>query len=313
MDKNIDIAILTTNKWEELKPLYLKLSTQSVKPHKIFLLNTVSNSEKNKYDDEEVKKYIRDILINKNIDFECIMINKKDFNHGSTRNIAAKASNADYIIYMTDDAEPVDDYLIEKLLAGMNRSIDIKDKIKDKSDRIVAASYARQIARRDASFIEKKVREYNYKDISFENNESTASIRGIKNIFLSNVCAIYDLNILKENGYFEENIDFNEDTLYADKIIKKGYSIIYNAEAKVYHSHNYSYIEQYNRNVLIGKSHATHPEVFGVYKSEGEGTKLASFVCIECIKRLKFMSMLSFIIECIYRYKGYKDGKKLGK
>lgn len=315
MNINIDIIIPTTNKRDKILSLISALKNQTLKPRKIYILNTLDNNEEDLLTDimggDDInsasdKAGAVSAAVAGGINIEEIKVNKKDFNHGSTRNIGAKKSDADYIIFMTDDAMPCDNTLIDNLYDGMIKEIALKERYKTTP----AASYARQIANDNASFVEKKVREFNYKDVSFENNLLTWGDRGIKNIFLSNVCAIYDRKILESLGYFEENVDFNEDTLFADKAIKNGYSIIYNAEAKVYHSHDYSFKEQYDRNVLIGRSHKEYPQVFGVYKAEGEGKKLVMYVCAECIKHFKIKDMIKFLIECYYRYKGYRKGKE---
>ena len=59
-------------------------------------------------------------------------VDKNDYDHGATRGYGASLSEADILMYMTQDAVPVDDYLIENLL----------EPYKNKE---VAASYARQL------------------------------------------------------------------------------------------------------------------------------------------------------------------------
>ena len=50
---------------------------------------------------------------------EIVPIEKKDFDHGGTRNKGAALSKADYMLFMTQDAVPVDAYLIENLVRAM--------------------------------------------------------------------------------------------------------------------------------------------------------------------------------------------------
>ena len=76
-------------------------------------------------------------------------------------------------------------------------------------------------------------------------SKDTLDLYGIKNYFMSNVCAIYDFKYFKQNNGFTENIILNEDTYFAYKIINDGYKVLYNSNALVYHSHNYSYIKQF--------------------------------------------------------------------
>ena len=57
-------------------------------------------------------------------------------------------------------------------------------------------------------------------------------------------------------------------------MIQKGYSVVYAADARVYHSHNYSGRQQFHRNFDLGVSQAEHPEIFEGVPSEGEGIRL---------------------------------------
>ena len=67
---------------------------------------------------------------------------------------------------------------------------------------------------------------------------------------------------------------FNEDMICAGTMIQKGYSVVYAADARVYHSHNYSGRQQFHRNFDLGVSQAEHPEIFEGVPSEGEGIRL---------------------------------------
>lgn len=69
---------------------------------------------------------------------------------------------------------------------------------------------------------------------------------GIKTYFCSDVCAAYNRKKYIENGGFVKKAIFNEDMLYAAKVIQNGESIYYNAEARVIHSHNYNFMQQFH-------------------------------------------------------------------
>ena len=59
--------------------------------------------------------------------------------------------------------------------------------------------------------------------------------------------------------------------IYAAGVIQAGYAIVYEADAKVIHSHNLSPMEQFHRNFDLAVSQAEHPEIFAGLPSEGEG------------------------------------------
>ena len=58
-------------------------------------------------------------------------------------------------------------------------------------------------------------------------------------------------------GGFETRTIFNEDMIFAGKVILAGGAVAYCAEARVIHSHNYSGIMQFKRNFDLGISRQT--------------------------------------------------------
>lgn len=268
---------------------------QTIKPNEILVMNTDESkfytnlSEDNKnYLDSLIKD---NIIIVKHID-------KLEFDHGRTRNLAVSMLDCDYVLFMTDDAVPYDDKLIYNLMLGFD-------------DKRVAISTARQVAKSNAKFVEKLVREFNYKDETYIRTLDTEKVYGIKNYFVSNVCTMYDKKIFDALLGFKEDIPLNEDMLYAYKAIHNNYKIYYNKNAIVKHSHNLSYIAQFKRNYAIAKSQKQNKDVFENLNNIKEGKKLVFYVLISCLKRGKILSMIDFTIECIFRYLGFICGKLL--
>ena len=238
-------------------------------------------------------------VIKKNIEEKKVIvykIDKKDFNHGRTRNIAVNNTKGDFILFMTDDAVMGDEKVVSELFDSFNEDN-------------VAVSYARQFANTESKFTEKLVREFNYPKYDIIKSKKTEKELGIKNYFVSNVCAMYDKEIFLNHNGFRENILLNEDMIYSYKVINNGYSVYYKSTAIVYHSHDFSYIEQFKRNYLIGHSQKDETRVFKNVKSEKEGFKLVKFVSVECIKKFKIISLIAFYFNCIFRYMGYLLGK----
>lgn len=65
-----------------------------------------------------------------------IQINDGEFDHGGTRNRAAKEASGDILIFMTQDALPENKLFIEELIKPLGKNN-------------IVASYGRQIARKD--------------------------------------------------------------------------------------------------------------------------------------------------------------------
>lgn len=290
-NKKYDVVILTYRSKDTISDSIEMLLKQSIKPTKIIIMNTEENLfYKNIVDKERFDKLIKSEGV------EVHHIDISEFDHGKTRNDALKYAVSDYVLYMTDDAVPCDTKFCENLLLGFSDN--------------VAIVTARQVAKNDSKLKEKYVREFNYKDFDIVKDKDTEKLYGIKNYFCSNASTMYDRKIFEKLGGFPEFLLLNEDTLYAYKAINNGYKMAYKADAMVYHSHNLSYKEQYMRNFAIGVSHKLNTEIFDKLKTEGEGKKLYFYVIGKLLKRLHFIDAIDFTIECVYRYLGYKKGRK---
>ena len=142
----------------------------------------------------------------------------EDFDHGGTRDEGIRMSDADVIVCMTQDAVPADENLIAELTEKLGEDG-------------IAAAYARQLPGEDCDILERYTRRFNYPPESLVKSSADLERLGIKTYFCSNVCAAYCREIYCELGGFESGTIFNEDMIYAAKLIKSGYSIAYCAKA----------------------------------------------------------------------------------
>ena len=307
MDSNIktyDVVILTYEPKDTLIETLSKLMSQSIEPRNIYICNTCKES----FYKNIVNKELFDNILSGGKDrrfkdrVKVSHIDKCEFDHGKTRNEMLKLSNSDFVLFLTHDAMPYDESLAENLLSAFTEYAlpNIQ----------VAVSYARQIASDTASLKERLIREYNYPNHDIVKEKAKEQVLGIKNYFCSNVCAMYDRKIFNLLGGFEENIILNEDTFYSYKAIQNGYRIVYRSNAKVIHSHDYTYKEQFRRNFDIGVSQSEKKEIFDKIPSEKEGFKLITYVLKEMLPRLHFIRAIDFLVECFYRYLGFSYGKK---
>lgn len=287
----VDVIIPVYKPGQELAVLLKALNTQSVKAGNIILVNT-----KKAYFDAFLQTYGADCLPS---NVKLFHIAEEEFDHGATRHWATEQSQADYFLCMTQDAIPKDAHLIENLLSYMEGK--------------VAVAYARQLATEDSGILEQVSRRFNYPEESRIKSEKDLEQLGIKTFFCSNVCALYDKAVYHSLGGFVRKTIFNEDMIYASKAIKAGYSIAYAADACVYHSHQYSYRQQFRRNFDLGVSQAQYPEVFASVKSESEGKKLVSYATRELRAQGKAKKLPDFYMQCISKYAGYLLGKHYQK
>ena len=102
---------------------------------------------------------------------------------------------------------------------------------------------------------------------------------------------------------------FNEDMIYAAKAVEAGYGIAYTAQAGVFHSHNYTNIEQFHRNFDLGVSQAEHPEVFAAYPSESEGIRFVRQMIGHLGEVGLKRQIPHVVVQSGFKYMGYLLGK----
>lgn len=172
-----------------------------------------------------------------------VVIPRAEFDHGGTRQIAVEQfPHVDVVIFMTQDA----------VLAGNEDFIKILTCFEDES---VGAAYGRQVPCRNAGEIEAHARLFNYPDKSRVKSVSDISELGIKAAFISNSFAAYRRSALMAVGGFPRNLILGEDAFVAARLLLRGWKIAYCAEAQVFHSHSFSFEQEFRRYFDIGVFH----------------------------------------------------------
>lgn len=228
-------------------------------------------------------------------------LKKEEFDHGATRNKGESYSQADIVVFMTDDAVPQNEHLVEELVNGFS--------YRGRQGELPAVVYARQLAERDCRFIEQYTRSFNYPEEDRVKTKEDLSVLGIKTYFASNVCCAYDRKLFHKLGGFIDRTIFNEDMIFAAKAVDHGYAVVYKAAAMVVHSHNYSGLMQFHRNFDLAVSQADHPEVFEGIKSESEGIKLVKQTGLNLLKQKKGYLLPELVYKSGCKFIGYRLGK----
>lgn len=220
----------------------------------------------------------------------------KKFNHGGTRQKAAEACEAyPFLIYMTQDAVPADEQALANLLAVFQ-------------DESVGCAYGRQLPNPNAGILGAHARLFNYPAKSQIKTLADAKKLGIKAAFISDTFAAYRTSALKEIGGFPLNVILSEDTYVAAKMLMAGWKLVYCAEAKVYHSHDYSILQEFRRYFDTGVFHAREPWIrknFG--QAEGEGKRFVKSE-MKCILQHAPYLLPAMIIRDGMKFLGYRLG-----
>ena len=188
----VDLVIPVYKPQEEFVELLRLIQKQTVKVHKIILMNT-----EKEYWDRFLEKY-KEVALYDNLEIH--HLSKEEFDHGNTRNQGISYSTAEYILLMTQDAIPEDEFLVESL------------RLNFESPKVVLA-YARQLPKEDCKEAEKFTRSFNYPEESRVKSKEDIETLGIKAFFCSDVCAMYKREIFEELGGFIKKTIFNEDAI----------------------------------------------------------------------------------------------------
>jgi rhamnosyltransferase len=221
-----------------------------------------------------------------------ITISNIAFNHGKARNLGIQGEENDVVVFLTQDALPVDHFCLEHL-------------IKPLEDQQILASFGRQIPRPDASPIEKFTRTFNYPETPTVKGLKDIPRIGIKTFFFSNVCSAIKTKEFKQLGGFPENIIMFEDLIFAAKAILHGYKIAYVPEAKVWHSHNFSLVQQFCRYQDAGISLRNNAWIFEHAKANGEGIDFLKQEIAYFYNTHQYRWIPYAIAESIFKFAGF--------
>lgn len=283
-DNMVDAIIPVYRPGDEFEKLLKRLCSQRLPLNKIILMNTGEAPWRN---DIESRYPLCEVHL----------VSKEEFDHGGTRHLGVTYSEADYLLFLTQDAMPADEFLTENLL----KSFSADEKIK--------AAYGRQLPNSTCREIEKYTRSFNYPETSRVKSADDLPELGIKTFFCSNVCAMYERETYIRQGGFVRHTIFNEDMIYAGGLVKSGYKIAYAADAKVIHSHNYGAVEQFHRNFDLAVSQTDHPEIFGGIRSESEGIRLVINTAKHLLKVKKPWLLFPLAATSAGKIIGYKLGQ----
>jgi len=280
----IAVIIPTYNASKYLSKLFKILRQQTVNINEIIIID--SSSTDNTVD------------IAKTYGAEIVIISKDEFDHGGTRTKAGKISKGDILIYLTQDALPYDEHTIENIVKPFQ------------NDEKIGAALGRQLPYPDATPFAKHLRLFNYPDKSYLRSIEDKEKYGLKACFCSNSFAAYRRAALEEIEWFKDNLIFGEDACAGAKLLLAGYKIAYMAEAKVYHSHNYTIVQELKRYFDLGVFHKSEHwllEEFG--RAEGEGKKYLKSELSFLFGKHKLYLLPEFIIRNGMKFLGYKLGR----
>lgn len=283
----IDIICPLYNAEKDIERQFKQIQEQSIYEKINNIRYIVTASKDNTLD--IVKKISKQ---NKKVRYKQIEV--KDFNHALTRENEAKESDAEIIVYITQDIIIENRDWLEKLIQPIEKGE-------------AEASYSRQICN-DKDSIEFYTRQKNYPGESIIKSKSDIDKLGINTFFYSDASsAIKSVVFRKLNWYDNKKLPTNEDMYIAHKLIMNNFKIKYCADSEVIHSHNFTLKETYSRYKTYGEFLKQEPQLN--IKSAKAGGGLAKFILMQAIKDKNFKILIGFMPNMIARYIGMMVGK----
>ncbi|RMF44250.1 MAG: glycosyltransferase [Deltaproteobacteria bacterium] len=228
---------------------------------------------------------------------EIKIIESVDFDHGGTRNLALEIfGGCEIVSFLTHDAILASPDSLRRLCECFSRDT-------------VGAAYGRQRPHEDADHFSKHARHFNYPGMSTAKSLQDAARLGLKTPFISNSFSAYRKKTLQDIGGFPEKVILGEDMFAAGRVLLSGQVVAYCAEAEVYHSHNYSSLDEFRRYFDTGVFHRDHQwllQTFG--RAEGEGRR---FVLSELRYLLEHAPgrVPEALLRTVLKYLGYRLGR----
>ncbi|GEM_PF-1666259 len=175
------------------------------------------------------------------------------FSHSTTRNLAIEAAAGDICVLTVQDAVPVNREWLKNLVAPVMQ------------DEKVAGVFGQQVIRPDAHLLSRYCRQLWYREWQedWEQGYEQLPVAGDKWETLSfeqkmqcarfdNVTSCIRRSVWKTIAF--PAVPYAEDVAWARAVLLSGFSIVWQPEARVYHSHNRSLAYEFKRSYVDSKT-----------------------------------------------------------
>lgn len=227
-----------------------------------------------------------------------ITIEKEQFSHADTRTSGGQAAKGDVLVYMTQDAMPVDEHSIDTLVKSITENPE------------VGAAYGRQLPSPGASPFAAHLRLFNYPPEPAIRSYGDHKTLGLKAVFFSNSFAAYRRSALEDIGWFIKGLSYGEDVTAAAQILMSGHKLAYASDAAVYHSHNFTPIQEFLRYRKVGAFHGQEKWLIKEFGgATGEGFRYVRSEIKYLIDKGLYHLIPISTIRNACKYLGYRLGR----
>lgn len=174
-------------------------------------------------------------------------IPKTEFSHGGTRNLGVELTSGEYVAFLTQDALPADPFWLFNLVSVLEH----EPKAAGAFGRHLAYPEASAFVQRDlAAHFNNLAKQPLYLDKNTDAERFATAEAAWRQIlhFYSDNNSCLRRSVWQQIPY--PVIEYGEDQVWADLIIKAGYMKAYALNATVYHSHDYDERETFERSQI---------------------------------------------------------------
>lgn len=225
---------------------------------------------------------------------EVMIVPRRDFNHGATRERARRVLATDIVVMLTPDAYPTHAGFVAELTRPIR-------------DGRAAVAYGRQIPHTGADLFERFDRAFNYPSESQLRSLADWPAYGSYTHFCSNACAAWSNAALDAIGGFRPTL-VSEETVAVAELLARGERIAYVAGAVVRHSHRNSLAGGFRRAFDIGWTRRLHGELLLARGGEeARGRRYLSSLLAQVLQEAPWR-LPEALLHTALRYAGYRIG-----
>jgi rhamnosyltransferase len=162
-----------------------------------------------------------------------VQILPSDFHHARTRNLGASTSSGEYLVFLSGDALPTDNRWLGALVRNFREPE-------------IAAVYGRQLPKVDATPERMFFVRHRYGNTRLVKNANSDGAGKYALYQFSNVNSAIRREVWQHSP-FPEDLNAYEDFSFAIQVLRQGHSIVYEPEAAVFHSHNYTLMRSFQQ------------------------------------------------------------------
>lgn len=217
-----------------------------------------------------------------------IHLKKEDYSHGGTRQMAAEMAQGEYMVYLSQDAVPHNEYWLSEMVAPF----EITDKIVAVLGRQKPRHYCFPAMKYDINAVfgeqgaEDAITIWQRKDPAHQGQYTKES-------FYSDVCSAAPRKFLVETiGY--RDVAYSEDYEYGKDVLDAGYFKAYNGRAVVEHSNDVR-LSEYRKRIF--------DETYNVRINSGITTKVSILSLVKNSLKASIKDSLRIVSDRDYNWK----------